>query len=98
MNVECELLLTVVTRACERQGGKQQQRQPRENSSMRENHGLKLFNRWGNSLFATTDQNFVWNGEEKKDKLVDPGTYFYLVSYFLNGEKKEISGFVNIYY
>ena len=59
---------------------------------------FKLFNRWGSSLFETTNQNFVWNGEEKKDKLVDPGTYFYLVSYFLNGEKKEISGFVNIYY
>lgn len=63
-----------------------------------DNFSFKLFNRWGADLFSSEDQNFAWLGLDKKGNLVEMGTYFYKIGYFLNREKKEISGFVNIYY
>jgi gliding motility-associated-like protein len=63
-----------------------------------DNFSFQMFNRWGNSLYSSEDQNFQWLGLDGKEKLVEMGTYFYKVSYFLSGAKKEVTGFVSIVY
>ncbi len=67
-------------------------------SCVLDSFSLKLFNRWGSSLYSTIEQNFMWNGNDSNQKRVEVGTYFYVLSYSLNGDKKELNGFLNIHY
>ncbi|HET9431784.1 MAG TPA: gliding motility-associated C-terminal domain-containing protein, partial [Chitinophagaceae bacterium] len=41
---------------------------------------LKIFNRYGQQIFQTTDKNSYWNGYFKGVE-VDPGVYIYLITY-----------------
>ena len=67
-------------------------------SCVLDSFSFKLFNRWGSSLYSTIEQNFMWNGNDSNQKRVEVGTYFYVLSYSLNGNKKELNGFLNIHY
>ena len=40
-----------------------------------------IFDRWGEIIFASTDVNFVWDGNNGKGKLVTIGVYNYLMHY-----------------
>lgn len=62
-----------------------------------EQFSFKLFNRWGSDLYSTTDQRFKWNGMDIKGNRPEPGTYFYKIDYWINGERKEKTGFLNIF-
>ncbi|WBA42863.1 gliding motility-associated C-terminal domain-containing protein [Hymenobacter canadensis] len=42
---------------------------------------IKIFSRWGNLVFRSTDRNFRWDGGQ-----LAPGTYFYLIE-FTDGRK-----------
>ncbi|MCC7298233.1 MAG: gliding motility-associated C-terminal domain-containing protein [Bacteroidia bacterium] len=43
---------------------------------------IKIFNRWGERLFYSTNPNYEWNGKVMNDGAVLPsGTYFYQVKY-----------------
>ena len=58
------------------------------------NYRLTIFNRWGNTLFVTTDPAAGWNGTYHGDKVPD-GTYFYLVEAIgIDGQKYLLKGFV----
>jgi gliding motility-associated-like protein len=52
---------------------------------------MKIFNRWGERVFETTDVNTTWNGKVNNTGISCPeGTYFYIVNYkFLFGEENE---------
>jgi gliding motility-associated-like protein len=67
-------------------------------SCVLDSFSFKIFNRWGSSLYSTIEQNFMWNGNDSNQKRVEVGTYFYVLSYSLNGNKKELNGFLNIHY
>ena len=43
--------------------------------------GIKIFSRWGNLVFRSTDRSFRWDGGQ-----LAPGTYFYLIE-FTDGRK-----------
>lgn len=48
---------------------------------------IKIYNRWGNRVYASADRNFKWDG-----KAVIDGIYYYVVSY----SDKEFKGTVTI--
>jgi gliding motility-associated-like protein len=58
------------------------------------NYRLTIFNRWGNTLFETTDPAAGWNGTYLGGDVPD-GTYFYLIeAKGIDGEKYWLKGFV----
>ncbi|MBI3135329.1 MAG: gliding motility-associated C-terminal domain-containing protein [Bacteroidetes bacterium] len=57
---------------------------------------VTLFNRWGDVLMRFENYNnttVVWNGYNTSDKLVDPGTYYFVVD--VNGNQNQ-SGWVQV--
>ena len=39
---------------------------------------LRVFNRWGNQVFATTDPEIRWDGRNESGEDLSEGTYFYV--------------------
>lgn len=57
----------------------------------------KIMNRWGNTVFETTDANKAWDGKDKGGNLIAEGTYFYsCVVKYSNGEEESVSGYVQV--
>ena len=56
-----------------------------------EEYEIKIYNRWGEKVFESTDINVSWNGRVDNTKATCPeGTYFYIINYkFLFGEENE---------
>lgn len=56
-----------------------------------EEYEIKIFNRWGERVFYSTDITKSWNGKVDNTKATCPeGTYFYIINYkFIFGEKNE---------
>lgn len=42
---------------------------------------IKIFNRWGELLFESTDDNFEWDGALSNNKKVQDGVYTYVITY-----------------
>jgi gliding motility-associated-like protein len=66
-----------------------------------ESINIKVFNRWGEPVFESTDPNINWDGKNQTTKLdCSEGVYFFVCDVFerrLNGiEKRTITGVVNI--
>ncbi len=62
---------------------------------------LKVYNRWGNLVFETTDPQIMWDGKnEKSGKLCSDGVYFYVCNIneiYLNGLKSRvIKGYISL--
>ena len=62
---------------------------------------MKIFNRWGNLVFETTDKNINWDGKNKFSKGECPdGVYYYTcIVHFsrLNGiENRELNGYIHL--
>jgi gliding motility-associated-like protein len=62
---------------------------------------LHIQNRWGNTVFETTDPNEVWYGpaDAESDHYAPNGTYAYqvvLYSLSQSGSRKEVTGFVTV--
>lgn len=62
---------------------------------------LKIYNRWGNLVFETTDKDINWDGKNKFSKGDCPdGVYYYTctVNFFrLNGtESKQLHGYIHL--
>lgn len=63
---------------------------------------LKVYNRWGQLVFETTDPLIKWNGKHKDtDDLVSQGVYYYICDVYekrLTGiEPRNITGFIYVY-
>lgn len=57
---------------------------------------FRIFDRWGEMVFETTDQNIGWDGTFR-DKLLKPDTYdYYLEATCIQGEQKIIKGNVTL--
>lgn len=57
---------------------------------------LKIFNRWGELVFSSDDQQFGWDGTQR-GKALNTAVFTYLVTYVSNlGEEKIISGNVTL--
>jgi len=56
---------------------------------------IDVLNRWGTTVFSSSDPDFKWNGNDKKDKPLVEGTYFWKATYSnLLGEIFTENGFV----
>jgi len=56
-----------------------------------EEYGIKIFNRWGERIYESTDITQSWNGKVDNTGATCPeGTYFYIINYkFIFGEENE---------
>jgi len=67
-----------------------------------EKFDLKIYNRWGELVFESTDKNYNWNGRYKNDGIECPeGAYFYILNFKLRGRlenegKGPVSGTVTL--
>ena len=58
---------------------------------------IKIYNRWGELVFESTDPNFKWDGNSKQGKILSDGVYYYLGKMsFKSGKSKSISGFISL--
>ncbi len=53
---------------------------------------LKIFNRWGEKVFQTSDPNITWNGTHKGNLLTPDVLVYYLDVEFMNGYTKGTKG------
>jgi gliding motility-associated-like protein len=55
-----------------------------------------VFDRWGNTMFKSSDKHFVWDGTYEGN-MCNTGVYAYLADVvFMNGEKKTYSGNITL--
>ncbi len=64
---------------------------------------LKIFSRWGNTVFETQNPDINWNGKHfQTQKLVSPGVYYYICDVYekrLTGvEPRYLVGFIHVLY
>ena len=52
---------------------------------------LKVFNRWGNQVYSTTDPQINWNGKDLANSDVDDGVYYYTCIVFEQNIEGQIS-------
>ncbi|MEA3449349.1 MAG: gliding motility-associated C-terminal domain-containing protein [Bacteroidota bacterium] len=63
---------------------------------------MKIYNRWGQLVFQTTDPDIMWDGRiQKNNNLVSDGVYFYtcdVYEYRLTGiEPRNMNGTIHVY-
>ena len=75
---------------------------PRENLFVSE-VDFKVFNRWGNLIYETTDPELNWDGTDLNGKDASEGTYYYTCSIFEEStelgtvEIDQLSGFIQLH-
>ncbi len=58
---------------------------------------FRIFDRWGQEMFVTTDQGIGWNGNNKAGTPAVQGVYvYYAVLQFANGKERTIKGNVTL--
>lgn len=55
------------------------------------NQGIKIFNRWGNLVFAEAPYQNTWDGKNKNNQALPNGTYYYILS-ILNANGQTVQG------
>lgn len=60
-------------------------------------YNILITNRWGGTVFQSSDPTIHWNGTINGQPASE-GTYFYIVKYLCNGEERSKSGFLEIFY
>lgn len=55
-----------------------------------------IFNRWGTSVFKTSDGNQGWTGTDKNGKAVASGVYYLMYEVEVDGEKKSFNGMIHV--
>jgi gliding motility-associated-like protein len=63
---------------------------------------LKIFSRWGQTVYETSDPDINWNGKYKNtDNYVSPGVYWYICDVYekrLSGmEVRNVTGFIHVF-
>jgi gliding motility-associated-like protein len=64
---------------------------------------MKIYSRWGNLVYETTNPHIEWDGKSKQTKkLLEPGVYYYTCDVYekrISGiEHKILTGFIHIFY
>jgi len=77
---ECKVLIP--TAFSPNNDGTNDEFKPLYNNCSIENYELKLFNRWGQQVYTSTNSNESWDGKYQGDR-VEMGVYIYLLSYTL---------------
>jgi len=56
-----------------------------ENGCTVDRYSMKIFDRWGNQVFVSTDVETGWSGQMRGEQL-DTGVYIAIIEYFIEGE------------
>ena len=54
--------------------------------------GMKIYNRWGQIVFETSQKNQGWDGRTNSGKKVPEGTYFYIIDVETTANTKTYTG------
>ena len=58
---------------------------------------IKIYNRWGEIVFESSDSAFKWDGKNKSESLVSAGVYYYIVKSNYKGKVlKPLTGHVTV--
>lgn len=57
---------------------------------------IKMYNRWGEEIFASEDYRFKWNGINDKNMEFPTGTYIWSLKYTFNGAEVSKKGNVTL--
>ena len=62
---------------------------------------IKIYNRWGNLVFETTDPDILWDGKnQKNNQPCTDGTYFYVCTvheiYLKGTQPRVLKGFIQL--
>jgi gliding motility-associated-like protein len=57
---------------------------------------FKIFNRWGNLVFESTNKTYGWNGEFKGEEVVVGAFVYFIEGTFINGETFDQKGTVTL--
>ncbi len=57
---------------------------------------IKIFNRWGELVFESTDQYFKWDGTNKAGKECTEGVYYYVGNIAHPEDTRALHGFVTL--
>lgn len=60
------------------------------------NFEISIFNRWGNIVFQSNIDTFLWDGTNLNGTECTAGTYFYKINYLENETQQEKSGFMTL--
>jgi len=60
---------------------------------------LKIFNRWGNCVYKSEDENCIWNGGimNNKNRMASPGVYYIIVNYEDYKGNHTKTGFIHLF-
>ena len=58
---------------------------------------IKIFNRWGEVVYESTDPYFKWDGKNKSGNLVSAGVYYYVANAnYKSKDVKPLTGHVTV--
>jgi gliding motility-associated-like protein len=57
---------------------------------------IKIYDRWGNEIFYSTNLNIAWDGYTNSGEPVSAGTYFYILKASCKNKSYNMSGFVEV--
>lgn len=60
---------------------------------------IKIFNRWGNVVYHDAKASafdFAWDGKDDNGKDCNDGTYYYVMSYVIRGNKPTLHGYIEL--
>jgi gliding motility-associated-like protein len=57
---------------------------------------LTIYNRWGQIIAESKNQDFEWNGKNRKNKDAENGTYVFSVEIYTFGEIKKYNGSITL--
>ncbi|MFT4601850.1 MAG: gliding motility-associated-like protein [Arenicella sp.] len=60
-----------------------------------EDFNIKFFNRWGETVYESSDYRFSWDGR-KDNQPLSSGTYIWLLNYTFNGAEVNKKGNITI--
>ncbi len=61
-----------------------------------DDYKLIIMNRWGNQLYESHNLSDSWDGKHNGQNC-SPATYFYIINYTSNGQRKIKKGFVHLF-
>ena len=62
-----------------------------------EKFNIKIYSRWGELVYESTDPYFMWNGNNKGGKPLSDGVYYYIAELTLKSDKsKSLAGFITL--
>lgn len=59
---------------------------------------FQVFNRWGNLVFETKNQNTKWEGQNNHNQKLPTGTYFYILNALQQSQNVIKKGYIQVHY